>query len=126
MRGPVVRNLTFRASNKRVATIQQYFLPARHYNRLIRPNGKVDIRRSHQKLQKLQLPISGRMRLIPPSAAAGRNQEGVAYLFRYQEVSRHANQRYLDALAVVDDPTPAIQHFDDIATRKNTASGRGV
>ena len=35
-------------------------------------------------------------------------RKGVAYLFRYQEVSWQANYRYLDALAVVDDPTPAI------------------
>ena len=53
-------------------------------------------------------------------------RKGVAYLFRYQEVSRQANRRYLDALAVVDDPTPAIQQLDDVTTRKNTASGRGV
>jgi hypothetical protein len=53
-------------------------------------------------------------------------RKGVAYLFRYREVSRQANYRYLDALAVVDDPTPAIQHLDDITTRKKTSSGRGV
>jgi hypothetical protein len=53
-------------------------------------------------------------------------RKGVAYLFRYQEVSRQANQRYLDALAVVDDPTPAIQQLDDVTTRKIAASGRGV
>jgi hypothetical protein len=53
-------------------------------------------------------------------------RKGVAYLFRYRDVSRQANYRYLDALAVVDDPTPAIQQLDDITTRKKTASGRGV
>jgi len=53
-------------------------------------------------------------------------RKGVAYLFRYRDVSRQANYRYLDALAVVDDPTPAIQHLDDITTRKKTSSGRGV
>jgi len=53
-------------------------------------------------------------------------RKSVAYLFRYQEVSRRANQRYLDALAVVDDPTPAIQQLDEVTTRKTTASGRGV
>src|SRR4029434_2503909 len=47
-------------------------------------------------------------------------------LFRYLEVSRQANHRYLEALAVVDDPTPAMQQLDDITTRKKTASGRGV
>jgi hypothetical protein len=53
-------------------------------------------------------------------------RKGVAYLFRYQEVSRQANDRYLEALAVVDDPTPAIRQLDDITTRKETRSGRGV
>jgi len=53
-------------------------------------------------------------------------RKGVAYLFRYQEVSRQANSRYLGALAVVDDPTPAIQQLDDITTRKKIALGRGV
>jgi hypothetical protein len=53
-------------------------------------------------------------------------RKGVAYLFRYQEVSRQANYRYLDALAVVDDPTPAMQQPDDLTTRKKTASGRGA
>jgi hypothetical protein len=32
----------------------------------------------------------------------------------------------LDALAVFDDPSPAIQRLDDITTRKKTAFGRGV
>jgi len=53
-------------------------------------------------------------------------RKGVAYLFRYQEVSRQANYRYLEALAVVEDPTPAIQQLDDITTRKETKSGRGI
>jgi hypothetical protein len=52
-------------------------------------------------------------------------RKGVGYLFRYKEVSRQANCRYLEALAVVDDPTPAIQQLDDSTTRKKTASGRG-
>jgi DNA-binding MarR family transcriptional regulator len=53
-------------------------------------------------------------------------RKSVAYLFRYQDVSRRANQRYIDALAVVDDVTAAIQQLDDVTTRKTTASGRGV
>ena len=53
-------------------------------------------------------------------------RKGVAYLFRYLEVSRQANARYLEALALVDDPTPAIQQLDALTTRKQTASGRGV
>ena len=53
-------------------------------------------------------------------------RKGVAYLFRYRAVSQQANNRYLEALAVVDDPTPAIRQLDDITTRKKTLSGRGV
>ena len=53
-------------------------------------------------------------------------RKGVAYLFRYQEVSQQANYRYLEALAVVDDPTLAIHQLDEITTRKKTAAGRGV
>ena len=53
-------------------------------------------------------------------------RKGVAYLFRYRDVSRQANHRYLEALAVVDDPTPAIRQLDDLTTRKKTAAGRGV
>ena len=53
-------------------------------------------------------------------------RKGVAYLFRYREVWQQANYRYLEALAVVDDPTPALQQLNDITTRKKTASGRGV
>jgi hypothetical protein len=35
-------------------------------------------------------------------------RKGVGDLSRYQEISRQASQRYLEALAVFDDPTPAI------------------
>ena len=52
--------------------------------------------------------------------------KGVAYLFRYKEVSRKANDRYLEALAVVEDSTTAIRRLDGITTRKETKSGRGV
>jgi hypothetical protein len=41
--------------------------------------------------------------------------KGVAYLFRYQEVSRAANHRYLNALAVVEDPAPAHQQMHALA-----------
>jgi hypothetical protein len=53
-------------------------------------------------------------------------RKGVAYLFRYREVSQQANYRYLDALSIVEDPSSAIQQLDDITTRKETKSGRGV
>ena len=53
-------------------------------------------------------------------------RKGVANLFRYRDVSMAANRRYLDALAVVDDPTPAIRDLDKITERKRTANGKSV
>ena len=53
-------------------------------------------------------------------------RKGVAYLFRYREVSQQANYRYLDALSIVEDPSSAIQQLDDITTRKETKSRCGV
>jgi hypothetical protein len=52
-------------------------------------------------------------------------RKGVAWLFRYREVSQRANARYLDALALVDDPTNAKRDLDRITTRKKDATGRG-
>jgi hypothetical protein len=52
-------------------------------------------------------------------------RKGVAYLFRYREVSLQANGRYLDALAVVDDPTNAKRDLDRVTTPKKDAAGRG-
>ena len=52
-------------------------------------------------------------------------RKGVAYLFRYREVSLMANSRYLDALAVVDDPTNAKRDIDRVTTRKKDRAGRG-
>lgn len=51
-------------------------------------------------------------------------RKGVAYLFRYREVCLAANARYLDALAAVDDPTPAKRALDRISTPKKDAAGR--
>jgi hypothetical protein len=51
-------------------------------------------------------------------------RKGVAYLFRYREVSLAANSRYLAALAEVDDPTDAIRTLDRITTRKRVAPNR--
>src|SRR3954447_12932725 len=45
-------------------------------------------------------------------------RKGVAYLFRYREVSLQANSRYLDALAPVDDPTEAKRALDRVNTPK--------
>jgi len=53
-------------------------------------------------------------------------RKGVAWLFRYREVSMKANARYLDALTVVDDPSLAIRHLDGVTSKKKTPSGRGV
>lgn len=41
--------------------------------------------------------------------------KGVANLYRYAEVSLAANRRYLNALAVVDDPTTARQQIQSLA-----------
>ena len=51
-------------------------------------------------------------------------RKGVAYLFRYRDVSCSANGRYLDALAVVDDPTAKVKELDQITRRNRDASGR--
>lgn len=47
-------------------------------------------------------------------------RKSVAYLFRYREVSLQSNSRYLNALAQVDDPTPALRALDKITTRKSS------
>src|SRR5690606_24803267 len=39
-------------------------------------------------------------------------RKGVANVFRYRDVSLMANRRYLDVLAAVDDPTPAIHDLE--------------
>ena len=51
-------------------------------------------------------------------------RKGVAYLFRYRDVSLAANGRYLNALAQVDDPTDAIRTLDRLTTRKQIAPKR--
>jgi hypothetical protein len=50
----------------------------------------------------------------------------VANLFRYRDVPLTANRRYLDALAAVDDPTPAIHDLDRITQRRRTPQGQSV
>jgi hypothetical protein len=53
--------------------------------------------------------------------------KGVANLYRYVEVSRTANERYLEALAVVHDPTPAYKQIHALArpVRRGQRSYRG-
>jgi hypothetical protein len=38
--------------------------------------------------------------------------KGVAHVFRYEEVARAANRRDLDALSMVNDPTPTTRAID--------------
>jgi hypothetical protein len=52
-------------------------------------------------------------------------RKGVGYLFRYQQVSLQANSRYLEALALVDDPTNATRELDRMTSRKKDTAGRG-
>ncbi|MFH0342320.1 MAG: hypothetical protein ACHBNF_09370 [Chromatiales bacterium] len=52
-------------------------------------------------------------------------RKGVAYLFRYREVSLQANGRYLDALAVVDDPTNAKRDLNRVTTPKKVQRAVG-
>src|SRR6516225_1935169 len=40
--------------------------------------------------------------------------KGVINLYRYREVSQAANQRYLEALSVVDDPAPAYRQVEEL------------
>ena len=50
--------------------------------------------------------------------------KGVAFLPRYAAVSAAANERYLDALAVVDDPAPAYRALDCLAQPLRDPHGR--
>ena len=49
--------------------------------------------------------------------------KGVINLYRYREVALASNRRYLDALAVVDDPAPAYRQVADL-TEPVVVSGR--
>lgn len=49
--------------------------------------------------------------------------KGVGYLYRFEEVSRAANLRYLEALSVVDDPEGTRKAVRE-ATRKKTRQGK--
>jgi hypothetical protein len=51
-------------------------------------------------------------------------RKGVAYLFRYREVSRSANSRYLDALAMVSDPSAQVQELERITRRRQVTPTR--
>ena len=49
--------------------------------------------------------------------------KGVCNLYRYHEVSLAANQRYLDALSVIEDPAPAYCQMEEL-TEPVVLSGR--
>ena len=49
--------------------------------------------------------------------------KGVINLYRYREVSLAANERYLEALSVVDDPAPAYRQVEEL-TKPVVVSGR--
>jgi hypothetical protein len=51
-------------------------------------------------------------------------RKGVAYLFRYRDISHSANSRYLDALTLVTDPTAKVAELDRLTRRKRSISGR--
>jgi hypothetical protein len=53
-------------------------------------------------------------------------RKGVANLFRYRDVCLAANGRYLEALAVVDDPSAALKQLDTITRPKRTRAGQSV
>jgi hypothetical protein len=59
-----------------------------------------------------------------PSTEWVQMRKGVGYLFRYREVSLRANGRYLDALAVVTDPTVKVKELAQITQRKRPSTGR--
>jgi hypothetical protein len=49
-------------------------------------------------------------------------RKGVGFLFRYREVSKTANERYLAALAGVEDPTLSLRAIDHLTRRKEVAA----
>lgn len=53
-------------------------------------------------------------------------RKSVAYLFRYREICLQCNSRYLAALALVEDPTPALRGLDAITVAQAPTAGRSV
>jgi hypothetical protein len=50
--------------------------------------------------------------------------KGIANLYQYRACAHAANMRYLNALAVVADPTPAYQHVGELVRTKQVAQRR--
>jgi hypothetical protein len=59
-------------------------------------------------------------------AECGPLRKSVAYLSRSREICRPCNSRDLAALALVEDPLPALRGLDDITVGKVPAPGRSV
>jgi hypothetical protein len=53
-------------------------------------------------------------------------RKGVAWLFRYRDISVSCNMRYLNALSEVADPSAALRQLDHITTRRRSNTGRTV
>jgi hypothetical protein len=53
-------------------------------------------------------------------------RKGVAYLFRYRDVSLSSNSRYLDALSVVSDPSTRVRELDRLTRRKQVTPARAA
>jgi hypothetical protein len=53
-------------------------------------------------------------------------RKGVAWLFRYRDVSLKCNLRYLNALAEVADPSAALRQLDRITMKRINGKGRAV
>jgi len=53
-------------------------------------------------------------------------RKGVNYLFRYRDVARSANSRYLDALSVVSDLSAEVSCIERITRRACLSSGRSA
>jgi hypothetical protein len=78
----------------------------------------------HGSVLRIETTINrpGEFKVRRRASRAGRRRldwfpmtKGVANLYRYAEVGRAANARYLNALAVVHDPAPAHQHMHALA-----------
>ena len=59
-----------------------------------------------------------RMRNGRPQMVWSPMNKGVANFYQFERVARTANERYLEALAVVDDPAPSYRQVERLAERK--------
>jgi hypothetical protein len=52
--------------------------------------------------------------------------KSISYLWRLSQISKEANKRYLNALAIVTDPTEALKGLDQISSPQKTETGKSV